>query len=184
MSRKIPRLAAQQLPAALAEQLAPRVKRLGYLGEFFQVMAHQPKVLHTFNQLTDDLKEALPQNLTEVVALTIAAHAGNEYERNQHERLCEKLGFAREWIAAVLALSDKGRARLAPDEAAAQQLALAAADELGKNCAAPFEKLLDLVGHERALGVLMLIGRYLTHAIVVNTLELAPPVPGIFEERS
>ena len=28
-----------------------------------------------------------------------------------------------------------------------------------------------------AIAVLMLIGRYVTHALMVNTLDLAPPVP-------
>lgn len=181
MSRKIPRLGADEMPTELADQLAPRIQRLGYLGEFFQVMAHQPQVLGTFITLTEQLKDAVPQKLTEVVSLTIAAKTGNAYERNQHERLCQKLGYERAWIKAVLAL-DPGSDALAPEEAATQELALAAMSGFGKTCAAPFEKLLELVGQHHALGVLMLIGRYLTHAIIVNTLELAPPVPSIFEE--
>jgi hypothetical protein len=29
---------------------------------------------------------------------------------------------------------------------------------------------------------MLLAGRYLAHALVVNTLDLAPPVPSIFED--
>lgn len=183
MSKKILRLGADEMPADLAEQLAPRIQRLGYLGEFFQVMAHQPQVLSTFITLTEQLKEAVPRKLTEVVALTIAQKAGNDYEKNQHDRLCEKLGYERAWIEAVLAL-DPSSSVLAPEEAITQELALAAIESLGKNCAAPFEKLVDTAGHHQALGILMLIGRYLTHAIIVNTLELKPPVPSIFESTA
>ena len=30
--------------------------------------------------------------------------------------------------------------------------------------------------------MLMVIGRYVTHALIVNTLALKPPVPSIFED--
>ena len=87
MSAGVPRLEMEELPAELAAALQPRVRRLGYLGEFFKCAAHQPKALLSFMALTDDLKEALPDQLTEVVALSVAGWMGNTYERNQHERL-------------------------------------------------------------------------------------------------
>jgi alkylhydroperoxidase family enzyme len=136
----IPRLEIAQLPAELAAAVQPRVRRLGYLGEFFKCAAHQPKALLSFMAFTDDLKEALADNLTEVVALSVAAWMGNAYERNQHERLCRKLGFTDDWIGAV--------------------------------------------GAAQAMAILMLIGRYVTHALIVNALELGPPVPSIFEEKT
>ena len=93
MSDQIPRLSASEMPADLAAFLAPRMKRLGYLGEFFQCTAHQPEALLSFLQFTEHLKHALPDNLTEVTVLSVATVMDNAYERIQHERLALKLGF-------------------------------------------------------------------------------------------
>src|SRR5919204_5927359 len=98
MSRLIPRLPAAEMAPELAEMLRPRIERLGYLGEFFQCAAHQPRALISFQQFTEDLKRALPDNLTEVVALSVAAIMENAYERIQHERLSLKLGFGEPWV--------------------------------------------------------------------------------------
>src|ERR1700748_66829 len=43
-----------------------------YLGEFFQCTAHQPEALLSFLEFTEHLKHALPSNLTEVIALSVA----------------------------------------------------------------------------------------------------------------
>src|ERR1700730_444279 len=103
MSAKIGRLEMAELAPALQQALAARVKRLGYLGEFFKCAGHQPDVLLPFMAMTDALKEALPDRLAEIGALTVAVMMGNVYERNQYERLSEKLGFGRDWIAAAIA---------------------------------------------------------------------------------
>src|SRR5215813_8037256 len=102
MSALIPRLSFAELEPQLAELLRPKVERLNYLGEFFQCTAHQPRALMSFYKLTEDLKEALPDNLTELVALTIASKMGNAYERVQHERLALKLGFSEDWVREVI----------------------------------------------------------------------------------
>jgi hypothetical protein len=39
------------------------------------------------------------------------------------------------------------------------------------------DAVIDAVGPAAAVAVLMLIGRYVTHALMVNALALAPPVP-------
>lgn len=182
MSQSVPRITQEKLPPELAGRLAPRIQRLGYLGEFFQCMAHQPEVLLSFMDFTDNLKEALPDNLTEVVALTAAVSTGNDYERNQHERLCEKLGFSREWIREVLSLSPDSGNTLSAEEKATQHLTGCAIKHAGRNCTQEFEALCHEIGHKKAVGVLFLIGRYLCHSIVVNTLGLKPPVPSIFGE--
>ena len=93
MSNKIPRLEMDQLAPEVQQVLAARVTRLGYLGEFFKCSGHQPEVLLPFMAMTDALKEALPDRLTEIGALTVSVLMGNAYERNQHERLCEKERF-------------------------------------------------------------------------------------------
>src|SRR5919202_6512700 len=101
MSKLIPRLSTEELDPRLAEMLRPKVERLKYLGEFFQCTGHQPEALMSFYKLTEDLKEALPDNLTELVALSCATFMGNAYERVQHERLALKLGFTEAWVREV-----------------------------------------------------------------------------------
>ncbi|RKE38613.1 hypothetical protein B0G76_4946 [Paraburkholderia sp. BL23I1N1] len=67
-------------------------------------------------------------------------------------------------------------------EKAAQVYALAALQKRGIGVEDEFEAFASLVPPSEAMAFAMLIGRYVTHAIVVNSLRLAPPVPSIFEE--
>ncbi len=181
MSADIRRLDMRDLRPDLAEALRPRVERLGYLGEFFKCTGCQPDALLSFMAFTDDLKKALPENLTEVVTLTVAGVMGNDYERNQHERLCAKLGFEEDWIREAGALAAQPDGRLSEPERLAQALAVAVIGRRGKGVAAELRAFAGAAGAEQAIAVLMLIGRYVTHALIVNSLELAPPVPSIFE---
>src|SRR5918911_4009265 len=125
MSRLIPRLSMPELHPQLAELLRPKVERLNYLGEFFQCTGHQPAALISFFTLTEDLKKALPDNLTELVALTIATRMENAYERVQHERLSLKLGFSKEWVREVESLKGNAGRQLSATELRIQQLAIA-----------------------------------------------------------
>ena len=173
MSEQIPRISAAQLPSALASYLRPRIERLGYLGEFFQCTAHQPEALLSFLEFTEHLKHALPVNLTEVVALTIAVLMDNAYERVQHERLCRKLGFQNEWLSDVLSLD--GGPSLSEQERLVQQLVIAAVRRGGRESAPELEAVTTAIGPAQAVAVMMLIGRYVSHALIVNILNLAPP---------
>jgi alkylhydroperoxidase family enzyme len=168
----IPRLEFADLPPDLAELLRPRVERLGYLGEFFRCAAHQPAALVDFYRFTEDLKHALPDRLTELVALTASSVMDNPYERHQHERLSLKLGFGEPWIRDVLA-------RRASDETerAVQALVLAVIERRGHGTGAELDEVVRRLGPAAAIAVLLLIGRYVTHALFVNALGLAPPVP-------
>lgn len=157
--------------------LQPRVARLGYLGEFFRCAAHQPAALVSFMAFTDDLKHALPDRLTEVVALTVSSECGSAYERHQHERLSLKLGFGESWVRAVEARDPKGAPELDAAERAVQALALGMVRRLGYRTGAELAAVVDAIGHEQAIAVLMLVGRYVTHALIVNSLALEPPVP-------
>src|SRR5438067_13068692 len=98
MSDLIPRLSFSELDPRLAELLRPKVERLNYLGEFFQCTGHQPRALMSFYSLTEDLKDALPDNITELVAPTIQAQMRNTNESVQHERLALKIGFSEDWV--------------------------------------------------------------------------------------
>lgn len=180
----IPRLAPEDWPASLATQLRPRFDRLGYVGEFFRCAAHQPAALAAFMTFTEELKHALPEGLTEVVALTVSTLLDNRYERHQHERLCLKLGFAAEWIRGVERLEPSTAPRLTDAERAAQTLALAVVRRNGKGTAAELDALVQASDAATAVGVLLQIGRYVTHALMVNALELAPPVPSPLEAET
>ena len=183
MSGLVPRLEFEGLRPDLAEALRPRVERLGYLGEFFKCAGHQPQALMSFMQFTEDLKHALPDRLTEVVSLTVATVYENAYERIQHERLSLKLGFGEIWVRGVISLKADGSGGMSEAEILAQKLTLAVVERRGHNTDVELEALIRAVGHEQAIAVLMLIGRYVTHALIVNCLNLAPPVPSPLAEK-
>ncbi len=176
MSALIPRLEFEELSPDLAETLRPRVERLGYLGEFFKCAGHQPQALMSFMRFTEDLKHALPDRLTEVVALTVATVYENDYERVQHERLSLKLGFGEEWTRGVISLKADGSCGMSEVEILTQKLVLAVIERRGHNANAELEAVIRAVGHQQAIALLMLIGRYVTHALIVNSLNLAPPI--------
>ena len=184
MSDEIPRLSANELPPALASFLRPRIERLGYLGEFFQCTAHQPEALLSFLEFTEHLKHALPSNLTEAVALSIAMLMDNAYERVQHERLSRKLGFSEEWLREVLSLAADGHRILSAQEQAVQQLVISVIHRGGRNTTPELEAVTRAIGPAQTIAVLMLIGRYMSHALIVNTLNLAPPpIPSPLESK-
>jgi hypothetical protein len=184
MSKAIRRLEMSELDPRIQQALEPKVKRLGYLGEFFRCTGHQPEVLLAFNTMTEALKEALPDRLTELVAITVTLKTGNDYERHQHEQLSVKLGFGRDWVAAVSRLEPTHGSELEEDERAVQRLTLAMLAHSGKGVQSELKDVIELIGQERAIAVLMSVGRYLVHGLVVNALELAAPVPSVFEKAA
>src|SRR5258705_1253537 len=156
MSKKIPRLEMNELAPSVQETLAARVKRLGYLGEFFKTSGHNPDVLVPFMEMTEALKEALPDRLTEVGSLTVAGIMGNAYERNQHERLSEKLGFGRDWVAVVNRLEPDAAGPMSEDERAVQRLALAVIAQKGHGVDKELDALIDRIGAQQGIAGLFL----------------------------
>ena len=183
MSRRIPRLEFDQLAAPLQDQLGPRVKRLGYLGEFFKCAGHQPALLGPFMTMTEAFKKVLPERLVEVGALTVAGVMNNAYERNQHERLAFRLGLGKDWIAEVNRLDPARASAMSDAEKAVQAFAIALIGRKGTGVADELEAMIDAIGPEQAMAVMFLVGRYVTHAFIVNALALAPPVKSVFEEE-
>jgi alkylhydroperoxidase family enzyme len=165
-----------ELDPDLAELLRPKMERLNYLGEFFQCTGHQPRALISFYTLTEDLKKALPDSLTELVALTIATKMNNAYERVQHERLSLKRGLSGEWIREATSLLTKRGGNLSETEVVVQQFVLGVIERGGHETDAELEAVVKAIGHEQAVAVLMLIGRYVMHALIANSLALKPPV--------
>jgi len=182
MPSSLPRLEFDDLPATLAARLEPRVKRLGYLGEFFKCSAHHPQGLAAFIEFTEASQDGLSGRLVELIALTCSVLMGNDYERNQHERLSVRLGFARDWIAAVNALRPDVDSVLTGEERNVQRLTLTILNTRGKAAGELFEEAVQSLGPRLAMATLMVIGRCVTHGLIVNTLELEPPVPSIFQD--
>jgi len=176
MRESIPRLSFSELDPQLAEMLRPKVERLNYLGEFFQCMGHQPQALMAFHTLTEELKKALPDNLTEVVALSMATAMGNDYEQVQHERLALKLGFSEAWVSEAIAIRGQDAKELTAAEVLVQKLALAIIECRGHGTTEELEAVVHSLGHAQAVGVLLLIGRYAMHALLSNSLALKAPV--------
>lgn len=182
MSKLIPRLAFDDLEPRLAGALRARVERLGYLGEFFRVLAHQPKALTGFVEFTEAAKAGVDKKLIELLALTVASHLGNAYERNQHERLSVRLGFGRDWVAAVERLEPETAPVLEDHERQLQRFALDSVRSNGKQAPEAYDDLVRTHGVDAAVAMLMILGRYVAHAFMVNTLRLDPPVPSIWED--
>lgn len=181
MSDLIPRLPREKLHPELEAFLQPRIARLGYLGEFFQCTAHQPEALLSFLEFTDHLKHALPNNLTEVVSLTVAQLMNNRYERVQHERLSLKLGFGEDWLREVLSLFGDRGGQLSEQEVLVQRLVVAAINRKGHDVTPELEPVVRSLGPAMTIAVLMLVGRYVSHALIANALNLAAPVPSPLE---
>jgi len=177
------RLEIEQMDPPLREALAARVARLGYLGEFFKCAALQPDCLLAFMQLTEALKKALPDRLGELVTLAVTSATGNEYERNQHERLCERLGYERSWIAAAGGRGS-GPSPLSPAEQAVFRLALSALRKDGRELSRELSDVVEAIGPAQTVAVLLLIGRNWAHGLVANALGFQPPVASIFAARA
>ena len=173
------RLEMEQMDPRLREALAGRVARLGYLGEFFKCAALQPDCLLAFMQLTDALKKALPDRLGELVTLAVTNATGNEYERHQQERLCERLGYERSWIAAATGRGS-GPNPLSPAEQAVQRLTLSALRANGRELSRELTDVVEAIGPAQTIAILLLIGRNWAHGLVANALGLEPPVASIF----
>lgn len=173
----IRRLSFDELDPRLRAVLQAKVDRLGYLGEFFAVGGHQPAATAAFQEFTEALKASLPPEVTEAVALCVASKLDNLYERAQHERLAVALGFPVSWVEAAVGAGDL--AELSEAARVARQLAATVLDGYGRGAAPELARAVDVLGEETAVGVLLTVGRYVAHAVVSNTLELAAPVAGV-----
>lgn len=183
MSDRIPRIEFEDLDPALKEVFRPRVERLGYLGEFFRVMGAAPETLGGFYTITESLKKVLPDNFIEIVSLTLSAKHGNLYEQYQNEQLSLKLGLTKEWVAEALTPNVGPDSLFTPEEKAVQRFASAVAERTGQDVEQELDDLITAIGSEKTVAVMWLIGRTMTHALISNTLKLAPPVKSIFDEN-
>jgi alkylhydroperoxidase family enzyme len=181
MTARIPRFSFDGLPAEVAEALRPKFERLGYLGEFFAATAHQPAALKAFIDFTELSKGELDMRLVELIALTVATMKAVAYEKNQHERLAFRLGYGREWVAAVEALAPEDQDLLSPDEKCVQKFVIAAVAQDGAGAGPVLGEVVDALGVPQAVAVLFVMARYVSHAVIVNSLDIGPPVSSIFD---
>ena len=182
MGTLIPRLQFEQLPAPIADALRAKYQRLGYLGEFFAATAHQPDALKAFIDFTDLSKGELDMRLVELIALTVATMKTVAYEKNQHERLSVKLGFGRDWVAAVEQLDPANAAALSAEERCVQRFVIEAVRHDGLGSGPLLDEVVATLGVAGAVAVLFVLGRYVAHAVFVNSLGIGAPVPSIFED--
>lgn len=180
MTDLVPRIEFEDIEPELKELFRPRVERLGYLGEFFRVMSAQPETMKGFFTITESLKKALPDNYTEIVSLALSSRYGNLYEQYQNEQLSRKLGFSDAWIREALEPKDGPDSVFSSDEKAVQNFAIAAGMNIGRDTQAQFEAMVKAIGPEKAIAVLWLVTRTVSHALISNTLKLASPVKSIF----
>jgi hypothetical protein len=94
----------------------------------------------------------------------------------QHERLALKLGFRENWIREVMSLGTEGPRELSEAEVLVEKLTLAIVERKGHDTTGELNAVVKAIGHEQAVGVLLLIGRYVMHALISNCLALKPPV--------
>ncbi len=182
MTDTIPKLAFDELPKSIATLLEPKYRRLGYLGEFFARTAHQEAALKAFIEFTDAAKGSLSSDIVELIALTVATMKGVDYEKNQHERLSLMLGLTREWVADVERLEPRMTTNLNDTQLSVQSFVIAAVTKDGRGANDLLAGVVKALGHESAVAVLMVMGRYIAHAIIVNSLAIEAPVPSIFSE--
>jgi len=182
MNPRIPRLQLDELSPELERVLRSRVERLGYLGEFFQCLGHQPEALRAFIGFTGAAKGKLDERVIEVIVLTVTVLKGNAYECNQHERLSLRLGYDREWVEEIEALDPDRATLLNETDKTVQRFVISAVEQDGRGVSDLLDQIIDLFGHEQAIAVLMVVARYVAHAVMVNSLALEPPVPSIFED--
>ena len=64
---------------------------------------------------------------------------------------------------------------LSESEVSVQKLVMAVIERRGHDTRLELERVVRSIGDEQAVAILMLIGRYVTHAFFVNSLQLAPP---------
>lgn len=181
MTKRIPRFSFEELPPAIAAALQPKYQRLGYLGEFFAATAHQPAALKAFIDFTDLAKGELDMRLVELIALTVATLKNVAYEKHQHERLAYRLGYGRDWVADVERLAPDTATTLAETERCVQRFVIAAVTHDGEGAEPLLNEIVERLGVAQAVAVLFVLGRYVSHAVIVNSLGIQAPVCSIFD---
>jgi hypothetical protein len=169
------------LPATEAEYLRPVVDRLGYFGDFFKVLANVPGAIVGFMEYTKAVKQPLDDGENEVIALAVCAGTGADYERIQHERLAQRLGFSLEWIAAASGREGASPAVLSDTERLLRRMVEAFLAG-GATALRPIvAEAADAIGSTRTMAALLQLTRYAGIATLCTALQLELPVNSVFD---
>jgi alkylhydroperoxidase family enzyme len=176
------RLNYDDLAPELRALLAEKYRRLGYLGEFFQVTGHQPAVVAEFIRFSNAIGKALPLSLHEVIALATSRAMDNDYERFQHERRALKLGYSEEWIRAA----ENGAMPNSLDESerVTRRLAFAMAQTTWHGGGSAMAQAEAVLGAECLVAVVLAVARFVAHATVAHAFQLSPPVSSPLDVHS
>lgn len=177
----IPPLDFADIDQSLQALFQPTVDRLGYFGDFFRYGSHAPEVLSAFMAFSVALKGAIPGDLNEAVALSVCQAMDFPYERIQHERLSEKLGFDREWIAAMV--GRPSGAEITPAQQAARDLSLAMVEGRHEAARAAAGRIAALVSPRVAVALLFQVTRFMQVSAVGRTLGMQLALPSIFDSK-
>jgi hypothetical protein len=79
-------------------------------------------------------------------------------------------------VGEIESLNGRVGNQLSATEVRVQQLTIAIVEQHGHGTKAELEEVIKDIGHKKAVAILMLIGRYVMHALIANSLELEPPV--------
>lgn len=165
----------------LQKQFQPTVDRLGYFGDFFRYGSHAPEVLSAFMGFSVALKTSIPDDVNETVALTVCKAMDFPYERIQHERLSEKLGLDRDWIAAMIGLPST--AEITPLQQAARDLSIAMVEGRHDAARAAAEQVASLASPKLAIALLFQVTRFMQVCAVGKALGMKLALPSIFESN-
>jgi len=169
-------LSFADLTDELQAQLGARVQRLGYLGAFFAYAGYQPAALGEFIDFTEALKSALPFKRAELVALTVARVMGNDYELDQHIRLCKVRCMPRDWIDELATPQSRLEGPALDDsERRLVDFIEASVERRGKVDPSMFAEIVAQEGASGAIGLLLMVSRFVAHATVSNVLGLQAP---------
>ncbi len=170
-----------EIDNGLQALLQPTVERLGYFGDFFRYGAHAPSVLTGFMGFSGALKAALPDDVNEALALTVCTTLDFPYERIQHERLAEKLGLDRGWIAAMVGRPSE--AEITPLQQAARDAALAMIEGRHETARAAAERIAALTSPSVAIAALFQATRFMQVCALGRTLDMQLALPSIFSSN-
>lgn len=177
----IPPLDFADIGESLQKLFQPTVDRLGYFGDFFRYGSHAPEVLSSFMDFSIALKQSIPEDVNETVALTVCQAMDFPYERIQHERLSEKLGLDRDWIAAMVGRPSS--AEITPLQGAARDLSLAMVDGRHDAAREAVEQVASLSSPKLAVALLFQTTRFMQVCAVGRTLGMQLALPSIFESN-
>jgi hypothetical protein len=134
-----------------------------------------------FVELGTALRAAIPQQYTEIIALTVCSLMGCEAERIQHERLCERLGYERSWIHELIGGGKSSETSLTSSERVVRELTVAIVEGKRPTIAVRAAELLHSHNVAEVIACIVQVCRFSMVAMCFNALEVKVPVKSIFD---